>query len=65
MTLPTDILGSLGWVLWAAVGVIVLAVIWAIVHFVFKLTMKIFAMGCLGILLLGLLCAIASYFGGR
>jgi hypothetical protein len=64
MTPPTDILASFGWVLWAAIGVVVLAVIWTVVQFVFKLTTKIFTLGCLGILLLGLLFAAASYFRG-
>lgn len=54
---------GLSWILWAAAGVVVLAAIWAVVQFVFKLTLKIFTLGCLGILLAGLLCAAAAYFG--
>ncbi len=46
-------------------GIVVLAVIWLLVQFVFKLTIKVFTIGCLGILLLSLLCAASVYFGGR
>jgi hypothetical protein len=65
MTPPTDLLASYGWVLWAVAGVVVLAVVWTIVQFVFKLTTKMFTLGCLGILVLGLACGALSFFGGQ
>lgn len=49
----------------ALIGVVVVAVVWTAIQFVFKLTMKVFTIGCLGILLLGLLCAASVYFGGQ
>ncbi|MBI2975586.1 MAG: hypothetical protein HYY33_01395, partial [Chloroflexi bacterium] len=33
--------------------------------FVFKLAWRVFAIGCGGIVLLGLLCVAASFLGGR
>ena len=53
--------------LWALalIGVAVVAVIWTVIQFVFKLTIRIFMVGCLGILLLGLIFAAVTYFGGR
>jgi hypothetical protein len=49
----------------ALIGIAVVLVIWIVIQFVFKLTIKVFTVGCLGILLLGLLCAAATYFGGQ
>lgn len=61
----TEALGSFSWVIWVGAGVIILAVIWTLIQFVFKLTMKMFTLGCLGILIVGLLCGAVSFFGGR
>lgn len=49
----------------ALIGVVVVAVVWTVIQFVFKLTIKIFTIGCLGILLLGLIFAAITYFGGQ
>ena len=49
----------------ALIGIAVVLVIWIVIQFVFKLTIKVFTIGCLGILLLSLLCAVSVYFGGR
>lgn len=35
------------------IGIIALGVIWLVVRMIFKLTMRIFMFGCIGILLLG------------
>ena len=42
-----------------------LCVAWIILHFVFKLTIKVFAIGCLGILASGAVCGLVLWLGGR
>ncbi|MBI5828809.1 MAG: hypothetical protein HZB20_04545 [Chloroflexi bacterium] len=49
----------------ALLGLGVLLVLLVVAQFVFKLAWKIFAIGCGGIVLLGLLCVAASFLGGR
>ena len=63
MTLPFD-LAQYGWLVYVAGGILVLAVVWGVVQFFMKLTMKVFALGCLGILVVGLGCGALAYFGG-
>jgi hypothetical protein len=53
----------MNWVM-VLLGIAVVCILWIAANFVFKLTLKMFTIGCLGILLLGLLCAVAVYFGG-
>jgi hypothetical protein len=38
-------------------------IVWGVIQTVFKLTIKIFVGGCLGILLIGLACGAVAYFG--
>jgi len=51
-------------VVYVLLGVAVICIIWIAANFVFKMTMKVFALGCLGIAFVGLLCAASVYFGG-
>jgi hypothetical protein len=51
-------------VVFVLLGVAVICVIWIAANFMFKMTMKVFALGCLGIAFVGLLCAASVYFGG-
>jgi hypothetical protein len=60
-----EIIGSNPLFLAGLVGIAVLAVILIVARFIFKLTIKVFTIGCLGILLLSLLCAISVYLGGQ
>ena len=53
----------MNWVM-VLLGIAVVCILWIAANFVFKLTLKMFTIGCLGIFLLGLLCAGAVYFGG-
>jgi hypothetical protein len=46
----------------ALVGIAVLLVIWVVSNFVFKMTMKIFSLGCLGIVVVGLACGAVAWF---
>ena len=41
---------------------LILAIIWLVIKFVFKLTLTIFSCGCLLILVIGALIFFASYF---
>jgi len=50
--------------LWPLLGIAVVCILWIAVNFVFKMTMKVFTLGCLGILLLGLAGAALIYFRG-
>lgn len=36
---------------WVVGGAVVLALLWTLLRFVLKLTMKVFAIGCLGVLI--------------
>lgn len=49
----------------ALVGLGALLVLLVVAQFVFKLAWRVFAIGCGGIVLLGLLCVAASFLGGR
>lgn len=60
-----EILGINPLFLAGLVGIAVLAVILMVARFAFKLTIKVFTIGCLGILLLSLLCAASVYFSGQ
>ena len=60
-----EVIGSNPLFLAGLVGIAVLAVILIVARFIFKLTIKVFTIGCLGILLLSLLCAISVYLGGQ
>lgn len=51
--------------IYAVALVLIVALAWTALRFVLKLTMKVFTLGCVGILLLALLCAGLAYFGGR
>lgn len=42
-----------------------LCVAWIVLHFAFKLTIKIFTIGCLGILASGAVCGLVMWLGGR
>ena len=65
--LLSPLLEDVNWV--NIVGVLlvvaILAIGWMVVQYFLKLTIKIFAFGCLGILALGLICAAVSYFSGQ
>ncbi len=43
------------------VGVVALAIIWFVVRTVLKITMKIFAIGCLGLLILSAIAFLLIY----
>ena len=45
------------------IGILVLAVLWVVFKFLFKLTMKIFSCGCVLILLVGAFIFLSSYLG--
>ena len=49
----------------ALLGLGVLLVLLGVAQFVVKLAWKVFAIGCGGIVLLGLMCVAASFLGGR
>ncbi len=55
---------DLGWIAGIGVAILLLAVVWTVLRFALKLTLKVFTLGCLGIVLLGLGCAAISYFSG-
>ena len=59
-------LDSINWtnVVLALAGIAIVCVIWIAANFVFKLTIKVFALGCLGIIVLGAICAIAAFLSG-
>lgn len=57
-------LSHVNWVMLAVVGV-ALAIGWTILRFVLRLTMRMFAMGCVGLLLLCGIVAAVSYFSSR
>ncbi len=60
---PFDFLGDYSWIIWVAGGILVLGIVWGVVQFFMKLTMKIFMLGCLGIIVVGLACGAVAYFG--
>ncbi len=62
MTLPFAEGVNWTYVTMALVGIAVLCVIWIAANFVMKMTMKIFALGCLGILVVGVACGAIAWF---
>jgi hypothetical protein len=44
-------------------GILVLGILWLLIKFVFKLTVRIFSCGCLLILIIGVFLLLGSYFG--
>jgi hypothetical protein len=52
--------GSFNW-LGLAVTLVVLAVVWLVVRTILKITLKIFAIGCLGILILSGIAFVLLY----
>ena len=54
-------LSHVNWILLAVVG-LVLAVGWTILQFVLRLTMRVFAMGCIGLVLLAGIVVAVAYF---
>ena len=54
-------LSHVNWILWLVVGV-ALAIGWTILRFALRLTMRMFAMWCVGLLLLmGIVVAVAYF----
>lgn len=51
-------------VIYVLLGLALVCIVWMVASLAFRLTMRILVIGCLGILLLGLLCSVAAYFGG-
>ena len=51
-------------VIYVLLGIALVCIVWMVASLVFRLTMRILVIGCLGILLLGLLCSVAAYFSG-
>jgi len=61
MTLPFAEGVNWTYVTAALIGIAVLAVIWIAANFAFKMTMKIFSLGCLGIIVVGLACGAVAW----
>jgi hypothetical protein len=57
-------LSHVNWVLLAVVG-IALAIGWTFLRIVLRLTIRMFSMGCIGLLLLGGIVAAVAYFSSR
>lgn len=51
-------------VIYVLMGIALVCILWMAASFVFRLTARILMVGCLGILVLGLLCSAAAYFSG-
>lgn len=62
MTLPFAEGVNWTYVTMALIGIAVLAVIWIAANFVMKMTMKIFTLGCLGIIVVGVACGAVAWF---
>ena len=45
------------------IGILFLGILWLLIRFVFKLTVRIFSCGCLLILVIGAFLFLGSYFG--
>jgi hypothetical protein len=58
--MPID-LSHVSWVLWGVVAV-ALAIGWTILRIVLRLTMRMFAMGCVGLILLAGIVFAVAYF---
>jgi len=54
-------LSHVNWALWIVVG-LALTVGWTILRFVLRLTMRRFALGCVGLIILAGLVVAVSYF---
>lgn len=54
-------LSHVNWVLLAVVGV-VLAIGWTILRIVLRLTMRMFSMGCVGLIILAAIVVAVAYF---
>jgi hypothetical protein len=57
-------LSHVNWVMLAVVGIAV-AIGWTILRIVLRLTMRMFALGCVGLLLLAGVVAAVAYFSSR
>jgi len=54
-------LSHVNWTLWIIVGVVV-AVGWTILRMVLRLTMRMFALGCVGLVILAAIVVAVAYF---
>jgi len=45
------------------IGILVLGILWFLIKFIFKLTVRIFSCGCLLILIIGAFFFLGGYFG--
>jgi len=54
-------LSHVNWTLWIILGV-VLAVGWTILRMVLRLTMRMFALGCVGLMILAAIVVAVAYF---
>jgi len=54
-------LSHVNWTLWIILGV-VLAVGWTILRMVLRLTMRMFALGCVGLVILAAIVVAVAYF---
>ena len=60
LVMPALAQGGFNW-LEVLIGVVVLAIVWVVVRAILKITLKIFALGCLGILILSGLAFVLLY----
>ncbi len=58
--MPALAQGSFNW-LGLVVAVVVLAVVWLVIRTILKITLKIFAIGCLGLLILSGIAFVLLY----
>ena len=58
--MPID-LSHVNWSLWILIGLVAL-VGWTIIRFLLRLTMRMFAIGCVGLLVLGGVILLATHF---
>ena len=54
-------LSHVNWVLWGVVGVVLL-VGWTILRMVLRLTMRMFALGCIGLVILAAIVVVVATF---
>jgi hypothetical protein len=57
-------LSHVNWTLWIVVGV-ALAIGWTILRMVLRLTMRMFAVGCVGLVILAAIVFAVSYFSSH
>jgi hypothetical protein len=57
---------DLGQIDWVTAGIVIVALVvgWTILKTVLRLTMRVFTLGCVGLLVLGAILAAMAYFGG-